>query len=204
MATGRTRNYAFIVYPETAPFGWFDILDSQHIPCFISPLHSAVKGHDETERKDHFHVLLMFDSVKTYKQAKEISDLVLGSNPIPINSTRGYARYLLHLDNPEKQQFGENGVNLVKSLCGADYIEAISLPSDRLNVIREMIEFCERYNINSFYLLARYAAEHNESWHRALTCSCTVYMKNYLQSRTWSVERQILNIVNPDTGEIIM
>ena len=35
---GRTRNYATIVYEESAPENWKDILQEIFIPCFISPV----------------------------------------------------------------------------------------------------------------------------------------------------------------------
>ena len=45
-----------------------------------------------------------------------------------INVVRGYARYLCHLDNPEKAQYN---ISDVISLGGADYQEVISLASDK-------------------------------------------------------------------------
>ena len=35
----RTRNYATVVYPESAPENWLSILSDSHVPCFVSPLH---------------------------------------------------------------------------------------------------------------------------------------------------------------------
>ena len=35
----RTRNYATVVYPESAPNDWIEVLTQQFVPCFISPLH---------------------------------------------------------------------------------------------------------------------------------------------------------------------
>lgn len=203
-AAGRTRNFAFIVYPDSAPADWIEILKGCLIQMFISPLHSPViNDNDEHERKAHYHVLIMFDNVKTLAQAEEISHLVNGTNPIMVNSLRSYARYLCHLDNPDKEQFGSDACMRVISTCGADYYEVISLNTDRLQVIHEMIVFVENYDIVSFYILAKYAAEHNDSWHRALTTNCTVYMKHYLQSRLWSKERGLMNLVD-ENGEVIV
>ena len=36
---GRTRNYATVIYPESAPDNWMQILSESKIPMFISPLH---------------------------------------------------------------------------------------------------------------------------------------------------------------------
>ncbi len=36
---GRTRNFTTIVYPESAPENWMEILGELFIPSLVSPLH---------------------------------------------------------------------------------------------------------------------------------------------------------------------
>ena len=36
-STGRYRNFATIVYPESAVSDWQEILSSYHVPAFVSP-----------------------------------------------------------------------------------------------------------------------------------------------------------------------
>ena len=36
--TGRTRSYATVVYPESAP-DFLERLNDLKVPCFVSPLH---------------------------------------------------------------------------------------------------------------------------------------------------------------------
>ena len=102
---GRTRNFATIIYEESAPENWREILSDLLIPCFISPYHDSDINPNGEPKKPHWHVLIMFDSVKTMEQAKEIFDKVGGVGCEKVNSLRGYARYLCHLDNPEKFQY---------------------------------------------------------------------------------------------------
>lgn len=68
---GRTRNYATMVYPESAPENWQTVIAESKIPVFISPLHDKDINPDGTPKKPHYHVLTSFDSVKTVDQAKE-------------------------------------------------------------------------------------------------------------------------------------
>ncbi len=35
----RTRNFATVVYPESAPENWMRILEEHRVPALISPLH---------------------------------------------------------------------------------------------------------------------------------------------------------------------
>lgn len=57
---GRTRNYATIVYPESAPPNWISILEDEHIASFISPLHDKDIENDgeNTPKKAHYHVIV--------------------------------------------------------------------------------------------------------------------------------------------------
>lgn len=197
----RTRNFACVVYKESSPDNWLDILKEQFVPCFVSPYHDSDINPDGTIKKPHWHVLIMFDSVKTVEQAKAIFDLIGGVGCEKVNSLRGYARYLCHLDNPEKHKYN---IENVIALCGADYSDIISLTSDKYAVVNDMINFCEKYNITSFYVLSLYAYRNVESWKRALTDNCAIFMKEYLKSKTWSVDRNDVHIIDPNTGEIIM
>ena len=69
---GRTRNFATVVYPESAPENWQDILVEQFVPAFISPLHDKDINPTGEIKKEHYHILIMFDSVKTDLELIEI------------------------------------------------------------------------------------------------------------------------------------
>lgn len=197
----RTRNFATVVYPESAPKKWQEKLAGHFVPAFISPLHKDDENPDGTKKKDHYHVIIMFDSTKTVEQAKEIFETIGGVGCEIVKSTRGYARYLCHLDNPEKAQYKPEEV---KCLCGADYHNVISLSIDKYVAISEMEEFCEKYNVVSFFALCRYATQHRSDWSRILKECGSIYMREYLNSRKWSIENGCQHILDPETGEVIV
>lgn len=197
----RTRNFASVVYPESAPENWQEILGEQFVPAFISPLHDKDTNPTGEPKKPHYHVLIMYDSVKTSEQAKEIFALIGGVGCEVVQSIRGYARYLCHLDNPEKFQYS---IDDVKSLCGADYVGTIGLAIDKLKALDEMMEFCEKYNVVSFYALSKYASVQRSDWARVLKESGTLFMREYLKSRQWSIENNQTHIMDPETGEVII
>ena len=95
---GRTRNFATIVYEDSAPANWKEILAQTFVPAFISPYHDRDINPDGTPKKSHWHVLICFDSTKTLEQARDIFNLINGVGCEKVNSIRGYARYLCHLD----------------------------------------------------------------------------------------------------------
>ena len=69
---GRTRNYATVVYPESAPDNWKDILSQLFVPAFISPLHDSDLNPTGEIKKPHYHVMLMFEGVKTKEQVQSV------------------------------------------------------------------------------------------------------------------------------------
>lgn len=185
--TGRTRNFATVVYPESAPENWQDILVEQFIPAFISPLHNEDINPGGEKKKDHYHVLLMYDSVKTVEQAVEIFEKIGGVGVEKVNSIRGYARYLCHLDNPEKAQYRQEDV---RCLCGADYTNVIGLAIDKYKAIGEMLDFCELNNIVSYSELLVYCRSERFDWFRVLCDNGTLVMKEFLKSRMWTIRNE--------------
>lgn len=179
---GRTRNFATIVYPESAPADWKTILQETKVEAFISPLHDSDLNPDGTPKKPHYHVLIMFENVKTNEQASDFIEKIGGVGFEKLGSLRGYARYLCHLDNPEKHQYNPDAV---QQLGGADYQGIISLVSDKYQAIREMIQYCTTNEILSYAELLNYAAENNETWFRCLCDNGTLVIKEFLKSLQW-------------------
>ena len=118
----RKRNYATLVYPDSAPENWQEILSELKIPVFISPLHDKDVNADGKPKKPHYHVQFIFDGKKSDDQFKEIIAKFGGVGVEDVQSLRGYARYLCHLDNPDKAQYN---TSMVKALGGADYFSVI-------------------------------------------------------------------------------
>ncbi len=107
----RTRNWSFIIYPESAPSNWRTILDDMHLEWIESPLHDKdINGNGE-QKKAHIHILILFGGVKAYEQVKEITDKL--GQPIPerVHNVKSLVRYMAHLDNPEKAQYSINDIN---------------------------------------------------------------------------------------------
>lgn len=183
--SSRARNFACMVYPESASENWLDILTEQKIPAFVSPLHEDDIDPQNQKKKPHFHVMVMFEGMKSDDQVKEIFDKIGGVGMERVNSIRGYARYLCHLDNPEKAKYN---IEDVKSLAGADYFSTITLPTDKYNAIGEMMDHCVRNKIVSYAQLLMYTREFRFDWFKILCDSATFVMKEFLKSYKWELE----------------
>ncbi len=178
----RTRNYATVIYPESAPEDLFIRLSDLKIPAFLSPLHDKDINPTGEPKKPHYHLMIMFEGVKSEAQAKEVFEQFNGVGCEIIQSIRGYARYLCHLDNPEKVQYDKDKVS---AYGGADYFNVINLITDKYAVIDEMINFCEEQDIVSFRNLFLYAKYNRRDWFRSLCDNSAFIMKEYLKTRQW-------------------
>lgn len=195
----RTRNWATIVYPESAPENWVAVLDEQHIPAFISPLHDKDNNANGEPKKPHYHVMVMFEGPKTREQAEAVFKLIAGVGCEVVQSMRGMARYLCHLDNQGDKHVYE--IADVKCLSGADYLEVIGLPTDVEKGISEMMDFVDTYDVKSFAALCRYAKAYRRDWFKLLVHNCSYIMDKYIKSVAWEALQDEDNIAFPETTE---
>jgi len=182
----RTRNFATVVYPESAPENWERILEEHCVPAFISPLHDKDIDAEGKIKKEHYHVMILFEGCKTKDQAKEIFDSIGGVGAEVVKNSKAYSRYLCHLDNKDKAQYD---VNDVVSLSGADYNTMISLARDKYTAIGEMIEFCIVNDMVSYAMLLLYAKKNRFDWFKVLCDSGTLTIVQFLKSRSWELEK---------------
>lgn len=156
----RARTWTFIVYPESAPKNWRDVLDNQHVAWVESPLHDQDINPDGTKKKPHWHIIFFFDNKKSYEQVKAITDMVSAPIPQKVPSPKGLVRYLIHLDNPEKHQYNRNDI---KCHGGAD-IEAyfeLSMTA-RTVVLRDLMEFISDSQLDNYDDLIMYCIRQKE------------------------------------------
>ena len=145
---GRTRNFATVVYPESAPADWMDRLNDYHVAALVSPLHDRDTNPSGEPKKPHYHVMLIFEGPKEFEtQVKPIFDDIGGVGREMVNSARGYARYLCHLDNPEKAQYDPAEV---RCMGGADYYGITNLPTDDIKMLGEIMSYIREQEIYSF------------------------------------------------------
>lgn len=179
MTDKRTRNWTTIVYPESCPDDWIKILSETCIPCIVSPLHDKDINPDNTEKKPHYHVLLLFAGVKSYSQVRDIVYTFGGVNPQVCNNAVGYARYLIHKDNPEKAQYDPKDI---QCFGGIDWSELVLTPTDIKLALREIIAFMRKEDICYYDDLLNYCLDNKLEWF-------DVAMKNTIALRSYCVSK---------------
>lgn len=160
----KTRNWAFILYPESAPANWMNMLADTHIEMFISPLHDKDVDENGELKKPHYHIVFTKDGPITQGQANKIIAPFHGTKSAEyVQSRKGYVRYLAHLDDLDKAQYDPREII---ALGGADITKMVA-PSEgvRYELIGEIFDFCKQRPIVEFSALSDYARrERFDDW----------------------------------------
>lgn len=184
MADQRNRNFTFVLYPESAPKNWKQILEDLAVPCFISPLHDKdVIAETGEPKKPHWHILLMFGGKKSVDQVLEMIQPLNVHYVDIVNDIRGASRYLCHLDFFDRSDKRLYDIAGVTSLCGADYNFVCSLPSDRRVAIAQMSEFLIHNDIKEFWDFYVYCYLNEPTWFYVITESDTNLFAKLLKSK---------------------
>lgn len=195
----RTRNWTIVLYPESAPNNWRDILDEMHLEWVESPLHDKDVNADGEVKKAHWHIILMFGGVKSYEQVLDVTQKLNCPRPERCHNVKAMVRYMAHLDNPEKFQYNQSDI---KAHGGVDLAELLRpSSSERYSLIHDMITYVKTNHIVEFQDLMDYAgSEHFDDWY-PLLCDNSAYVVGlYIKSQR---HRKNHIIVDSDTGEVI-
>lgn len=195
----RTRNWTIVLYPESAPDNWRDIIDDMHIEWIESPLHDKDINANGEVKKPHWHVLLMFGSVKSFSQVKELTVKLNAPIPEKCHNSKAMVRYMAHLDNPDKAQYD---ISKIVSHGGVDIFEMLRPnASERYSLIGEMIIFIRQHCIIEFQDLLDYAlVNRNDDWFPLLCDNSAFVITNYIKSQRHSSKKD--HLVNLETGEL--
>ena len=70
----RARSWSWIVYPESAPDNWRQLLDETGEKWIESPLHDKDINETTNElKKPHWHIIVSFENKKSYNHKSLIS-----------------------------------------------------------------------------------------------------------------------------------
>lgn len=178
----RTRNWTFVLYPDSAPENWTEQIDELHIEWIESPLHEFDTNPGGEVKKAHKHILMMFGGMKTYEQVAEITEQLNSTIPQRCLSVKGTVRYMAHLDNPEKFQYSPSDI---KQHGGVDLAELLKpSSSERYELIKEMCQYIKENDLTEFQDLMDYSMlERFDSWFPLLCDNSAFVIGQYIKSQ---------------------
>lgn len=119
----KKRNWAFVLYPESAPADWREQLQLAGMPAAISPIHDKDVNATGEPKKAHHHIILCYQGPTAFSVVKRLTDRLNQPIPQPLEQVRGYYRYLTHMDNPEKAQYSAADIQVLNGFDIGDFVE---------------------------------------------------------------------------------
>lgn len=202
----KKREWTFVIYPESAPQDWRDIIRQRGIVAAASPLHDRDINADGTPKKPHHHIIVVYDGPTTYNNVLALSQGELGGTiPKVLDSPRGMYTYFTHEDNPEKAQYEKkdiehfNGFNIT-DLC---MLKASEIQEIKLRVL----DFIDDNGIFEYADLVRFLRLAGMKDEAQVAMESTFFFDKYITSRRNSIgrlddiianERKKRNIMSPN------
>lgn len=185
----RTRNWTILVYEDSAPENWRDVIAGLHVPAYISPYHDKDKRANGEDKKPHWHVVLCFKGKKSVAQIQAISDQLSGVKVdwehCAVGDLPGMVRYLIHFDDADKAQYD---MSEIQTFAGADVLAHFAEAADVDEAVGEMMDWLCEQGITSFAALSRYARANKPDWFRVLTSKRTVFIAQFCKSLQWEID----------------
>lgn len=183
----KKRNWGAVIYPESAPGDWIDILNLKGISWACSPLHDKDINPTGETKKHHYHIILSFGSPTTYNNVKTILDELNAPIPIPLESVRGYYRYFTHKDNPEKYQYDDKDIQVFNGFDVCDVMNAFEVFQNMKTIQSLIVEnHIVEYSVLMDFLLT---TDQGELWNVA--CSHTIYFNTYIASKRNVIKEEL-------------
>lgn len=183
----KKRNWAFVLYPESAPADWRERLQKTGLPCAISPLHDRDVNATGEPKKPHYHVMVFYQGPTSYNVVKRLTDGL--NQPIPqvVEQVRGYYRYLTHMDNPEKAQYSPSEIQALNGFDIGDFVEMSK--SEVTKVLRALMGYIQDNNLMEYAdLMDMTMCEGVPPEWFDVAASHTLFFTGYLKSRRYRVE----------------
>lgn len=185
----KVTSMAMELYDDSCSPCWRQVLQAMHTPAFAIYHNHDIKIATGELKKPHWHVLIMFGRqiIKTY--ASRVADELGAANGYweSVPYKHGYARYMCHMDNPEKYQYNPNDV-----ICfgGADYIEFTINNAEKSkiknDILIEIIQMVRQNEIKSYAMVINFAIDNgNMEWLNVLRQN-GAFIAEYIKSAEWA------------------
>lgn len=190
--TKRSNKWAFLLYKESAPENYIDILEEMQVPYILSPWHDQDVDKKTGELlKAHKHGALFFDSLKSYTQVSELlaENLNTPKKVQIVLSPKGMLDYFTHAQNPDKTPYNAEDI---ESGAGFD-LNQFLVEQQSGRFINEVIDLINDYNFTEFQDLVIYA-RHNDPRLLTLIMNRTYFFTKFIESKRYRESRHIKDV----------
>lgn len=184
----RARSWTAVVYPESASDNWLEILSDTLVEALVSPLHDKDVEPTGELKKPHFHVVISFTNPATYEKAKSVFEsigaVVPPESQCKVKDYRQMARYLCHLDQPNKHRYSTEDV---VAFGGVDYKALVMTGADEDELLDEIEDYIVLNRIVSFTSFQRICREKHPEWKYVLRHKYSYYIRETIKANAWAI-----------------
>ena len=188
----KKRAWALIGYPDSLPSDWKDFLLHTGLEIAISPLHDKDINPDNTPKKPHYHIILVYQNPTTYKNVKDnICDYLNCTIPQPLEAVKGYYRYLTHLDNPEKYQYNDSEIITLNGFDSSNYTNMTL--NEITTYLNKITDFIEQLQITEYRdLIVLLKKDEELRFLLPIALSKTLVLNAYIKSLKYKIKEKDL------------
>ena len=190
----RSNKWTFLLYQDSSPANYIDILEEMMIPYILSPWHDKDIDKKTNEiKKPHKHGALFFESLKSYSQVSALltEKLNTPAHIEMVHSPTGMLNYFTHATNPEKTAYNTEDIEY-----GAGFdINKFLTDQNSDKAVADIIDIIEGNNFKEFRDLVEYLKINNNAYLN-IVANKTFFFSKYLDSRRYdSIAKETI----PDT-----
>lgn len=197
----KKRYWGFVLYPESAPSDWMEQLQATGLPIAISPLHDRDLDPTGEPKKAHYHIILCYQGPTTYNAVKAITDNLGQPIPQPLESVKGYYRYLTHMDNPDKAQYSDKDIQHLNGFNILDFAELTR--SEVFQMKRTILSIIRELQLTEYSDLIFYLEDAGLYGEMEVATNHTIFFDAVLRSCRYKKTKRAATHVDPETGEIL-
>lgn len=169
----KARHWTLLIYPDSCPTNWKEILQETGCEVAVSPLHDK-DINDEMSgalKKPHYHVIISYPNTTTYNVVKQLTSELNTTIPKDLKSVKGMYRYFTHMDNADKYQYDSKDILLMNGF-NVDNVNELTY-NQKKEIQRKIIKYILDEKISYYHDLIFKLEEVNEDW-------CNVALDNTL------------------------
>lgn len=180
-ANVKKRNWAFVLYPESAPDDWIEQLRQTGLQCAISPLHDKDIDPTGEPKKAHHHIILCYAGPTSFNVVRQLTERLNQPIPQALEQVRGYYRYLTHKDNPEKYQYSDDDIKTLNGFNISDFVELSK--SEVLEIKRKLQNLIREIDILEYSDFMDFLLDNEMSLEYEVGSNNTYFFEKYISSR---------------------
>lgn len=177
----KSRNWSMILYPESLPENWQDIIADWGFPMAISPLHDADKNDDGTLKKPHYHAILIYSNTTTEKSIKTLTDALNQPKPQACMTVLGAYEYFTHKNSPTKHQYCEEDIKVINGFSILNYQRPTRQNS--IDQMKETLSIIRGNNLTSFADLVEFLLDSGNVTLLEYVQANSYFVGSYIKSR---------------------